>query len=718
MQDIVKQVDLPINELLAYAEKYAEPFESWANFIADYSGDYFGKIWANLKDRIHFKQYADTAELQKLEKILYFYFNRGSYQGFALKKVLQEYHRLKIIFSGHYNPDFDSIGTALLTIYKAFQSPDIGHARLSLSYQGKVPEYVLNVIDDIVLGPERGERSFIRKLLQVRETYQPQVKDVMTLYKDCRKVTKEAELAKVIEQMEKEKLQLISVLDDVDTYLGCVRIEEAYQYFYYLYQQGTLTKKTIGESFTVAGLLAWKNIVRHKQVDPLTSLKDRDLLQHLKAAGSVPVIRQQKFQGLITRGHLDRTGVFVYMVDTQDWRTLNGVAEDMIIGYMDHHPREESIRQTLNLLSGQFETTGACVTLAAKDYLVHEQTIYWPKKLILVAMATLADDTDFFNVEEKKATATDMAVYRTLVARYYAGEKGFDPKNTELLTQYQEKMSQYLRELISSNRQKDIARILRLSAKHKDALAGLLVDYKIDPGMKDSPFTYWIGQIKINAQNYGQWTAVDFKDWFVQKIQEDSKVHRDYRLTKANMLFFTSAEKNDPAQRDELIIYTKLPGKMISLALYIIQHMQKLTGEFFDRETIQAYRRIIPGRVPVFSSQQVEILRSAYTPTQLNRLFTSTADGGLLLKREIAVSEIQNSEDFDTVLAIMLRQVWKESLTITDIKKNETQYQYYIQKIYDPNTIILKYPAATVTSRKRQLQRIMTAALERVYGEN
>lgn len=482
-----------------------------------------------------------------------------------------------------------------------------------MSYQGKVAEYILNVIDDIVLGPERGERSFIRQLLQVRENYQPQVKDVMTLYKDCRKVVKDAELTKVIAQMETEKLQLISVLDAEGRYLGCVRIEEAYQYFYYLYQQGELAQAKKDKTFTVADLLSWKNVVQHKQVDPSTSLRDKELLRQLKSAGSLPVIRQQVFQGLITRGHLDKTGVFVYLVDTQDWKVLQGVSEDMVIGYMDHHPREEGINQTLNLLSGQFESTGACVTLAAKDYIVHEQTLYWPKKLLLVAMATLADDTDFFNVDEGKATPTDIAVYRALVARYYGSNKDLDV--------LQEKMSTYLRELISSNRQKDIARILRLSPKHKDALAGLLVDHKLDPGMKETPFTYWLGQIKIDQQNYSQWNAVDFKDWFLQKIREKSKVYRDYRLHKANIIFFTSAEKEVAKQYDELLIYTKIPGKMIPLSIYIIQHLQKLSGGSFAREQILAYRRLISGRSPVFSPEQAKQIKNKYPAAQIESLF-------------------------------------------------------------------------------------------------
>lgn len=713
----IKQVELPVQLLLDYAKRYPEPFEAWANFIADYDGDYFGKIWANIRDRIYYKQYTTAEELQKLQYILDFYFCHGEYHGFALQRVLQEYHRLKIIFSGHPNPDFDSIGTALLTLYKAFQSPYLGHARLSLSYQGKVAEYILNVIDDIVLGAERGTRSFIRKLLQARETYQPQVKDVMTLYKDCRKVTKETELSRVIGQMEKEQLQLISVLDKDDKYLGCVRIEEAYHYFYHLYQQGYLTKKASGEAFTVAGFLAWKNIIQHKQVDPSTSLRDKDLLRQLKTAGSIPVLRQQKFQGLITRGHLDKTGVFVYMVDTQDWQTLQGVSEDMIIGYMDHHPRQESVVQTLNLLSGQFESTGACVTLAAKDYVVHEQTVYWPKKLILIAMAALADDTDFFNIDEGKATPTDIAVYRTLVARYYADEPDFDAKNAACLLYYQEKMSNYLRELISSNRQKDVSRILRLSHKHKDALAGLLVDHKVDPGMKDLPFTYWIGQIKIDIQNYLQWNAVDFKDWFVQKIREESKIRRDYRLNKANMFFFTSAEKEAAGQYDELLIYTKLPGKMIPLSIYIIQHMQKLSGEFFDRSLIGAYRRVLPGRAQVFPPDIAKKICAEYAPELIASLFFSAQDGSLVLKKEVAVSEQKSLTDLDLVLEIFLKFVWNETLSLQELKQERSKYQDAVQKIYDPHLIILKYPAATVTSRKRQIQSIMTTALDRVYGE-
>lgn len=125
-QDIVKQADLPLTALLDYARKYSEPFEAWVNFIADHQGDYFGKIWANIRDRIFYKQYQNHQELKDLKCVLDFYFGQSEYHGFALQRVLQEYHRLKIIFSGHPNPDFDSIGTALLTLYKAFQSPYLG----------------------------------------------------------------------------------------------------------------------------------------------------------------------------------------------------------------------------------------------------------------------------------------------------------------------------------------------------------------------------------------------------------------------------------------------------------------------------------------------------------------------------------------------------------------------------------------------------------------
>lgn len=790
---LTNSTDFPVSELLAYAKQYAEPFEAWANFIADYDGDYFGKIWSNIRDRIHFKQYKDKEELKQLQQILAFYFQNCQYHGFALSRELQEYHRLKIIFTGHRNPDFDSIGTALATLYKIFQSPYLGHARLSLSYQGKVADYILNVIDDIALGQDRGNRSFIRKLLQRRETYQPQVKDVMTLYKDCRRIHETALLADVLKSMVAEKLQVISVLDGSDVYLGCIRQEEAYQYFFHLYQEGLLGRKQNSELLLVRGFLRWKENyfeikptiparhipqelldnpkvletyfekslqkneayvcvlgraefleklrldkrlsapvklalrellealppIRHKQVDPATSLRDRDLLKQLKESGSVPVIRNQVFQGLLTRQHLDKTGVFVYCVDTQDWKTMQGVSEDMIIGYMDHHARDEGIRQTMNLLAGQFESTGACMTLSAKDSLVHENSIYWPKKLILMAMATLADDTDFFNVDEGKATPTDMAVYRSLVMRYYRGTAGFDEHDKLNVDNHQTKMTAYLRELISGNRQKDIAHILEQAAAAPKYFGALLVDYKTDPGMKESPFTYWIGQTKINQHNYTRWLELNFKDWFLQLLHDDPKLCREYRLDKDNVIFFTSAEQESALQQDEMLLYTKVPGKMIPLSIYIIQHMPRATGAPITRTEIKAYRRLRTDIQQVFRGNIADKLRTVYPAETIDRLFERLPDKALALKREVEVSEAAPTEDIDTVLQIMATHVWKEPVKIAAVKQHKKDdYQAYLCRVYDPQCIILKYPAGTVTSRKRQVQRLMTAAMDRVYGDD
>lgn len=87
------------------------------------------------------------------------------------------------------------------------------------------------------------------------------------------------------------------------------------------------------------------------------------------------------------------------------------------------------------------------------------------------------------------------------------------------------------------------------------------------------------------------------------------------------------------------------------------------------------------------------------------------------MKKEVAVSERQDNNDLDTVLEIMLAEVWQEKSSLQELKKNKGLYQELIQRIYDPQVIILKYPPATVTSRKRQLQTIMNMALDQVYGE-
>lgn len=156
---------------------------------------------------------------------------------------------------------------------------------------------------------------------------------------------------------------------------------------------------------------------------------------------------------------------------------------------------------------------------------------------------------------------------------------------------------------------------------------------------------------------------------------------------------------------------------MIPLSIYIIQHLQKLSGGSFAREQILAYRRLISGRSPVFSPEQAKQIKNKYPAAQIESLFFSTADGGLTLKKEVAVSERQDNNDLDTVLEIMLAEVWQEKSSLQELKKNKGLYQELIQRIYDPQVIILKYPPATVTSRKRQLQTIMNMALDQVYGE-
>ena len=910
----LKKADLPLALLEKYLTKYKEPFEAWANFVADYDGDYWGKIWNNLKDYVEFG-HCEGNERKRIEHIRSAYFGGGQYFGFQLPSKFLDYHRLKINVSGHFGPDFDSLGSVLAVAFQLFQCPNLGHSRVNLTYQGELPQYVVDFMDDLILGENRGTRSFVRKLFNQEETYAPVVKDVMTLYKDSRRVSDHVQLSTVINAMKQNSYSIVNVVSATDRFLGAVREAEVYKYYYYLYEHETLQPTanvlllkadvmqaindleslqpvfirkqdhfeklericadlqesqskfsellattawtedmraayaqqtllveqmhtTLAETrqdidlvasqmnryeqtlkkamedmnstvvdrskLTVAAYLRWKEnfygikpllarkefpesirnddvtLLRYfeksmfkegsfvcaerravlkekitkdfredivtrdiliKLIDELPDLNHRvadtkqiisedpndELHRLLDEYDSLPVVHNGLFKGLITRKHLQKTGVFVYMVDTQDWKKLKGVTLKMVLACIDHHERTDSLPQDLNLAAYSFAKTGAMHTLVVKEMLACRDRLYWPKQMLLVSMATILDDTKNLNVEEKKAEPVDVEMFRSLVIEYFKDEEGFNPRDDFQVSLKVAQLQSELWTKIYTYKQRQLARDFVAARLNKDALVALLGDTKFSADdIGDRAQAYAISQMEGDLENYAAWNEVDFKDWLAQNLLRKTDLIKKCNYDKENIVYFTTADAPHKEQYDEVIVYTQTPGKMFALAKQLLARIKPLGAKKeFKREEIQAYRRLRTDLRPsdkLIVGHAAEHILAQYGEAKIKQLFfiSYEANGiNLSLKKEVPVSEGFDNLDLDLVIEIIAKYCWHEqAFDITLVKANKAQYQQYVDLLYNANMIILKYPPATLTSRKRQIEPQVKQALAVMYSQS
>jgi hypothetical protein len=351
--------------------------------------------------------------------------------------------------------------------------------------------------------------------------------------------------------------------------------------------------------------------------------------------------------------------------------------------------------------------------------------VFLPKELMLVGLATLYDDTDGLNTEEGKAFAYDQYIFREIVKRYYQDEPGFNAENRQMLDSYVKKTKEYLKQLIETHRQRLLAELYRRGVEQPELLQELFVDYKTEPD--SSAVKFWIAQNKTDRANFDSFNKQDVKDIFLRVFLKNEKFLKDYKLALPErdtaVAFFSGVEPDlAQVQKDEIIIYTKVPEKMLLVAEKLTQLIPSIGKRAqFGPEEYHLYRRLAVAP-PVFSREESGRIKTEYAEHEkiLKKIFFINDDGTLALKKEIEYSEHQDIPDIDIVIDIMLRYRWRNSgFAVEELKKKEPQqYRGYLNLLFDQQAVILKYPCNTVTSRKRQLMKPLQKALELIAAEN
>ena len=709
--------ELPLDMMIAYLEKYPTAETARHNFIADWQGRNFCTLWADLRTKAHFKHYDSPTEQQKVERILTGFFNNGAYHSPHIPKDLQwqpeSKERRKIVrISGHPNPDADSLIAGLGKLEQFLQCSDFGQVEFQLVTTGTLPEITLDIIDDLVLGVDRGTRSYIRKLVQRKETYEPLLQESLIPKEQCYAVSKAERLLRVDKLFERTNIGTVIITDTLK-YLGSLHKNEINDYLHYLFKNNIYKKAS---HITVGDFLTWKkkNIPVTPTIKPDDFLFAESTAQAIEHAGTAPVVDHDGiFCGVVTKQELDHPPVYLYMVDTQDWTRLPGVKAPMVRGYTDHHSNATPLPQNKNFIEAVYKEVGAAVTIITESNWAQEAMDWGPTSKLL-EMYGIYDDSNGIDITGKASSACQEQ-FRRLAHDY---SKSIADPEKKLLENPSAYMRKYFEVLLHLKRHEKLAAILTAAKaamlrneNPEDQFMKLILDYKTNTKNEDTNFiqTYWICQLKINEQDSIELNTLDFKDWYVDHFIQTPSLLHTVNANREHIIFFTTADNGFAPlnQYDEILYYTKTPGKMLEVSKLWTNTIRQKDGAPFAPEQIKVYRRLrpdLPGKATYFDPAISQRIKKDYSShgRLLDSLFFDCPDGGLALKKEVKISEKPGViPALDIVMDIMLKYKWKKSVTeIQAIHNDPQRYETeYVEQLYNSHFIIIKYPPKSIEGR-------------------
>lgn len=457
----------------------------------------------------------------------------------------------------------------------------------------------------------------------------------------------------------------------------------------------------------------------YPSVLPTMPIEDKKLDKLLEEHTALPVLNEAgELEGIITAKHRDNSGVINILVDTNKRSAkLKGLSH--VVRVIDHHPKKKADQQlnpdeedsSYDIL----EPVGSTCSIVGKVYLNFMRERYMPKQFIKLLLVGMIDDTDGLNTAEKKAKEEDIGIFEEL-CRAYFNQSGFTyaqqiESPAELASQTKA-LKESLEQLILEEKLRFYSEVCQEAEADRNALRQLCTDVKSG---EVKGISYWVGQIKNNLSIFTWLNKLDFVDWW-------SNEYAPKNIKEDLGIYMVSGDRVDShyhEQKDELLIYTRKPTELLQLAQELKSRITRSTGEAFADQEIQTYRRIRTNFPKLYfdRTETQAIFREYSSPTEyaiLERLFFINDNGTLSLRREILAAETEDTEDLTMLLKILLRFYWStEPGSSTEILKDKNKLRPYIEKLFNPNVMVLKYPQASVTTRKRQL----IAPIEAILAE-
>jgi hypothetical protein len=336
---------------------------------------------------------------------------------------------LNLAICGHVDPDPDALISTILLYNNYLQIPD-PRVRPKAYYKGELKSYDLSFIDYIMETP-----GYTRSVLHELSTPYVCVKRKMiprhSMYKVFYLDSKLAELVDLINNG--EKFALFPIINDDETYKGCVRPLELLEFMASRYNKEE-GKINIGNA-TCSDFLSWKKrevqSIRISSINGNTLAEDGSIYLNLGDPlseeniamiyefVSVPVLDENhRIVGLITTTQVEEKNTFAIMVDCNT--KLSELKDVSAWGFVDHHNYEGDDSPYFSLLG----RVGANITNIYKDMLLHLDDIYFPPELQLLAISGIVTDTKNLqlSISEDERSA-DRRTIESLARRFFKSRK-------------------------------------------------------------------------------------------------------------------------------------------------------------------------------------------------------------------------------------------------------------------------------------------------------